>query len=94
MGVGWIWVCGGYSMHASTCMDVHTHAHKHTCMLNMVNMDASMSVAIYNFCTCIHVCVHVHACAHVWGHPHALRHPPTYLPPPQSHREPKTAKLN
>ena len=34
----------------------HTHTHTHTCMLNMINMDASMLVAICNFYTCIHVC--------------------------------------
>ena len=55
MGVG---VCG--VSHA----DMHTHAR--TCMLNMLNMDASMSVAICNFYTCINVhvcmCMHAHAC--------------------------------
>ena len=71
------WGGGGYGcvggvpfMHACTC----THAR--TCMLsmlNMINMDASMSVAICNFYTCIHVCVCMcmcaHVCACVWGHP-------------------------
>ena len=96
-GWGWVWVCGEVS-HAHT----HAHTHTRTCMLNMLimlNMDASMSAAICNFCTCIHVCmcVCVHACACVWGHPHAPRcpwHPSTHLPPPQSRREPKTAKFN
>ena len=50
-----------------TCMCMHMHACMHTCMLNMINMDASMSVAICNFYTCIHVhssmCMHVHGCA-------------------------------
>ena len=69
------WGGGGYGyvrgcpMHA--CMHTHAHActHAHTCMLNMLNMlnmDASMSAAISNFYTCIHVhvcvCVHVHVC--------------------------------
>ena len=33
-------------------------------MVNMLNMDASISAAICNFYTCInvHVCVHVHVC--------------------------------
>ena len=61
---------------------MHTHAHACTCMLNMLimlNMDASMSVAICNFYTCIHVCVHVymrgHVCACVGDTPHAPRCP-------------------
>ena len=52
-------------MHAHT----HAHMHIHICMLNvitMLNMDASMSAAICNFYTCIHVhacvCMLVHAC--------------------------------
>ena len=72
MGVArWVdWVEGGYveggtKNHAHTCMHVCTHTI--TCMLNMINMGASISVAICNFYTCIHVCVcvcvHAHACA-------------------------------
>ena len=97
--------------HACRHSNAHTHActHAHTCMLNMLNMDASMLVAICNFYTCIHVhvcmrmhvcacaCMHAHACVCMCmsvGHPHAPRHPPTHLPPPQSHREPKTPKFN
>ena len=87
------------------CTHTHTHiharTHAHTCMLNMLimlNMDASMSAAICNFYTCIHVCMCVCVHVHVWGDtPHAPRcpwHPPTHLPPPQSCREPKTAKFN
>ena len=67
-------------------------------MLIMLNMDASISVAICNFYTCIYVCVHVHACACVEEHPPCPKMPPdtppTHLPPPQSRREPKTAKFN
>ena len=48
-------------------MHVCMHTHKRTCMLNMLNMDASMSAAICNFYTCINVrvcvCVYMHACA-------------------------------
>ena len=86
------------STHACTHMHTHTHTHACTCMLNMLNMDASMSTAICNFYTCINVrvcmCVHVHACACVWGHPPCPQMPPTHLPPPQSRREPKTPKFN
>ena len=77
-------------------MHAHTHAHMHacTCMLNMLNMDASMLVAICNFYTCIHVhvCVwmHVHMCGDT-PMPPDTPHPPAPL---QSCREPKTAKFN
>ena len=89
-GWGWglAWVYGGVS-----CM--HAHMHARTCMLNMLNMDASMSAAICNFYTCINVrvCMYVHVC--VCGDtPHAPRCPSTHLPPPQSRREPKTPKFN
>ena len=70
-GYGYV---GGCPMH--THMHTHTCTHTHTCMLNMLimlNMDASMSAAICNFYTCIHVCmcvcVHARACACVGGHP-------------------------
>ena len=63
----------------------HACAHAHTCMLNMINMDASMLVAICNFYTCIHVCVCVCMCMHV-GIPHAPRCPQT---PPTATGSPK-----
>ena len=80
-------------------MHICMHMHARTCMLNMLNMDASMLVAICNFYTCIHVhvCVHVHACPCMCmcvGTPPMPQMPPTHLPPPQSRREPKTAKFN
>ena len=83
--------------HAHTCTHTHMHTHACTCMLNMLNMDASMSVAICNFYTCIHVrvcmCMHVHACGDTPMSPDAPRHPPT-CPFPQSCREPITPKFN
>ena len=109
---GWqmgAWGGGGYGCvgvshahtHAHTRTRMHTGTHMHVKHANMLNMDASMSAAICNFYTCIHVCmcvcVRVCACACVGGHPHAPRcpwHLPTHLPPPQSRREPKTAKFN
>ena len=89
IGWGWVWVCRGVPcMHTCTC----THAH--TCMLNMLNMDASMSAAICNFytcmnvhmCVCVCVCVCVHACVWVWGHPPC---PPSTCPLPRAAGSPK-----
>ena len=82
-GGGWVhgdgggYECGGRCpMHTHMHTYAHTCTHAHTCMLNMLimlNMDASMSAAICNFYTCIHVCMcmcmHAHACACVGGHP-------------------------
>ena len=76
-----------------TCMYAHTHTP--TCMLNMINIDASMLTAICNFYTCIHVCVHV--CMHVHVHmcrdiPHAskcLQTPPPTCPLPRTAGNPK-----
>ena len=71
-GWGWVWVCGGCPMHTYMHMHAHTCTHAHTCMLNMLimlNMDASMSAAIGNFYTCIHVCMCVCMCVHMWGTP-------------------------
>ena len=52
--------------HAHTCMQTHTHmharTHARTCMLNMINMDASMLAAICNFYTCVYVRVHASTC--------------------------------
>ena len=92
VGVG-VWGC---PMHA--CMHTHAHARTHacTCMLNMINMDASMLAAICNFYTCIHmhacVCMHAHTCACMWGHPmppDAPRHPPPTCSLPRATGSPK-----
>ena len=96
MADGWMGVGVGMGVWRVSYACMHTHTHTH--MLNMINMDASMSVAICNFYTCIHVhacvCVHVHACGDTPMPPDAPRHPPTHLPPPQSCREPKTPNFN
>ena len=82
-------------MHTYAHARTHACTHAHTCMLNMLNMDASMLAAICNSIhVCVCMCVHAHVCACVWGHPHAPRYPPTHLPPPQSRREPKTPNFN
>ena len=75
---------------------MHAQMHTHACtcmlnMLNMLNMDASMSVAICNFYTCIHVCVCVcvHGCACIWGHPTYPQMPPDTPNPPAPSPEPQ-----
>ena len=97
------WVDGGGGGHGyvkgcpmHTRMHAHASMHAHTCMLNMlnmINMDASVSVAICNFYKCINVCVcmcmHVHTCVCVWGHPHAPRCPPSTCPLPRATGSPK-----
>ena len=91
-------VWGVSHAHTHTCTCMHMHICTHTCMLNMINMlnmDASMLVAICNFYTCVHACACM--CMHVGTPPYAPRcpqTPPTHLPPPQSRREPKTPKFN
>ena len=72
-----------YAGVSHACTHAHTCMHACTCMLNMLNMDASMSVAICNFYTCINVCVcmcmhvYVHECV-CWDTPHM----PPDAPPP------------
>ena len=96
---GWVggWV-GAPPMHVHTCTHTHARAHTHACMLNMINMAASMVAAICNFLTCLSSCfVHVHACMCVCtclGTPPMPSYaPPTHLPPHQSRREPKSPKV-
>ena len=93
-GGGWHGCVGGCLMNA--CMHTHTHVCMHTCtcMLNMLNMDASMSGAICNFYTCINVhvcvCVQVRVCAHVWGNlPMPPDAPPPTCPLPRAAGSPK-----
>ena len=86
---GWMGVEVGMGVWGGVlCMDahMHTHTHAHTCMLNMLNMDASMSAAICNFYTCINVrvCVCIRMC--VCGTPPMppdAPHPPAPSPEPQ-----------
>ena len=94
VGVG-MGVWGGCLMNARMHAHAHAHAHMHayTCMLNMLNMlnmDASMSVAICNFYICINVrvcvCMHARVGACMWGHPPCPQmppHPPAPSPEPQ-----------
>ena len=81
--VGWMGV--GVAMtvwEGVPCTHTHACTHACTCMLNMLimlNMDASMSAAICNFYTCIHVCMcmcmHVGVCACGGTPSHAYRWP-------------------
>ena len=103
---GWMGVEVGMGVWEVSHSHMHAHACTHACicilnMINMVNMDASMSAAICNFYTCIHVCacmcMYAHVCACMLGHPPCPQMPPDtplHLPPPQSRREPKTPKFN
>ena len=55
-GVGWAWSwVRAPPTYACTHMHthMHTHVHTHACMLNMINMAASMVAAICNFLTCL-----------------------------------------
>ena len=77
---GWGW--GGYGYVGGVpCMYACTHMYTCTCMLNMVNMDASMLAAICNFYTRIHVHACACMCMHV-GYQPMPQMPPTHLPPP------------
>ena len=89
MGVGvGMGVWGGVS-HA--CMHTCTHMHAHICMLNMLNMDASMSAAICNFYTCINVCVCVCMCMHMHVHVCGNTCPCPQMPPPSTCPLPRAA---
>ena len=89
-----VYGCGGRClMHTHMLTHAHTCMHACTCMLNMINMDASMSAAICNFYTCIHVCVcmcmHVCVCGTPPMSPNAPRHPPPTYPIPRAAGSPK-----
>ena len=97
-GWGWGWVGAPPRMCTCACMHVHACAHTHACMLNMINMAASMVAAICNFLTCLSSrFVRVRACTCVCmclgTPPHAPRCTPTHLSPPQSCREPQGAQI-
>ena len=61
----------------------HMHAHTPTCMLNMINMDASMLVAICNFYTCTHVCAYMCTCVGTPPMSPDTPHPSAASPEPQ-----------
>ena len=97
-GGGWMdggggqYECGGCPMH--TCTHMHACTHTCTCMLNMLNMDASMLAAICNFIhVCVCMCLCAHACACMWGHPpmppDTPRCPPPTCPLPRAAGSPK-----
>ena len=83
-GVRW-----GHPPHTCARARTHTHtcAHTHACMLNMINMAASMVAAICNFLTClssrfvrVRVCTCVCMC---------LGTPPHAMPPNPSAPSPE-----
>ena len=85
MGVGvGMSVWGGVPcMYACTRTRTHARTHARTCMLNMLNMDASMLAAICNSIhVCVCVCVHVRACACVCVHTPPCPQIPPDTPPP------------
>ena len=78
---------GGVDMGVYGVSHACMHACRCKCMLNMINMlymDASMSVAICNFYTYIHV--HVCICGDT---PHAPRHSSPTCPLPRAAGSPK-----
>ena len=85
----WIGVGVGVSVWGVPHANMHMHAC--TCMFNMINMDASMRVAICNFYTC--ACVHVHACTCmytcVWTAPMPPDVPQSFVPSPRAVGRPK-----
>ena len=85
---GWMGMGVGMGVWGVSHACMHTHAH--TCMLNMLNMDASMSAAICNF----YKCINVRVCMFGGTPPPCPMMPPIHLPPPQSRREPETPKFN
>ena len=92
-GGGGRWVDGGGGMYGCvggvTCM--HSRMHACTCMLNMLNMDASMLVAICNSKhVCVCMCMHVHACGDTPPYPQIPPDtPPPYCPLPRAAGSPK-----
>ena len=85
-GWGWVWVCGGCPMHTHTHACTHTHTRTH---MHVKHANASMSAAICNFYTCIHVCMCVCMHVHVGGHPHAPDTSPPTCPLPRAAGSPK-----
>ena len=70
---------GGCPMHVRTHTHAHACTHARTCMLNMLNMDASMLAAI---CNSIHVCVCVCVRARACGDTPPCPQIPPDTPPP------------
>ena len=94
VGVGMgVWGVSHAHTHAHTRTCMHTRTHMHVKHANMLNMDTSMSAAICNFYTCIHVCMCV--CVRVrvgGGHPPCPQMPLTPPHPPAPSPEPQGAQ--
>ena len=102
MGVGG-WVSGGRTGWGQPpCMSAHTHMHAHThmCMHPCIHVKhgclhggghlqfPNMFILVFHACVCMHMHVHMSR-----DNPHAPD-APNHLPLPQSHREPKSLKVN
>ena len=73
---------GGCPMHVRMHTHMHACTHTRTCMLNMLNMDASMLAAICNSIhVCVCICVCARTCACMWGHPPMPADTPDTPPP-------------
>ena len=84
-GVGW-----GHPPHTCTCARMHTHA----CMLNMINMAASMVAAICNFLTCLSSrFMRVHACTCLGTPPMPPDAPQPICPLPKAAGSPNHQKF-
>ena len=61
------------------------HAHTHTCMLNMINMEASMgwpfAISIHVYFSVMDMCMHACICVHVGAYGGTPR-----LTPPHTHK--------
>ena len=83
--------------HAHMYACTNTYAHTYPYMLIMINMAASMVVAICNFLTCsfwcyMHVHVCTHACFHVGKPFYVPRYSLTQLPHPPRAEEAQIVK--
>ena len=68
------WGVGGWEWGWVGAPPMHVRMHTHACMLNIINMAASMVAAICNFLTCLSsrfVCVHACMCVCLGTPPHA-----------------------
>ena len=84
---GWIGMGVNMAVRGVSHACTHTHACMHMHVINMINVDTPMSVAICKFlymytCMCMHM--HVHMCMDTFPiSVDASRHPPSTYPSPE-----------